>query len=105
VSTLLGLHVKNSGDVNVVFGAPQFRVLKRFATSNRNSGRKRPTGNALKNDKSTFVCAGRRKKLRFVLPNPPRSTPVGCENYDLSYCVAVNVPGSGLPVAFGSLPL
>ena len=39
VSTLLGLQVRNSGDVNDVFGAPQFRWLKTFAISTRSSGR------------------------------------------------------------------
>ena len=80
----MGEYVRKFGDVNVVFGAPQFTVLKRFAMSIRNSGRKRPIGNALKIEKSTFHCAGRRKKFRSVVPNPATSSPLGCENSDLS---------------------
>ena len=35
-------------------------------------------------EKSTFHCAGRRKKLRFVFPKPTTSRPLGCEKSDLS---------------------
>ena len=84
MSTLPAEYCMKFGDVNEVFGAPQFLVLKRLAMSIRNSGRKRPIGNALKIEKSTFHCAGRRKKLRFVFPKPATSSPLGCEKSDLS---------------------
>ncbi len=80
----MGEYVRKFGAVNDVFGAPQFTVLNRLAMSIRNSGRNRPTGNALKIEKSTFHCAGRRKKFRSVVPKPATSSPLGCENFVLS---------------------
>jgi hypothetical protein len=70
------------GDVNDVFGAPQF-VVEEVADVDPELGRA-PTGNALKIEKSTFHCAGRRKWFRSVFPKPATSRPLGCENLVLS---------------------
>ena len=48
----LGVKRMKVFEVNEVSGAPQFGWLKMFATSTRNSGRNRPTGNDLNSDRS-----------------------------------------------------